>query len=221
MPKLDALANLRELARKQPEALVGFSGGKDSFAVLDLATRTFKRVVAFHFYHVPGLQVIEQQISVAKERWGVEVVYYPHRIFLSALRGCLYCDEPDWADTLPELTLRESYEWIMHDTGIPLILTGAKKSDSLARRRFLANTESWDDIVYPIRDWNKFDVLGYLAAQKIPLPPSSGGHTTGIGLDPASLCWLHDEHPEDFQRLLKWFPYAEAAVKRRDWYGVI
>ena len=44
--------------------------------------------------------------------------------------------------------------------------------------------------------------------------------TSGVGLDHASLCWLHDSHPEDFKKLLEWYPYAEACIWHREWYDV-
>ena len=31
---------------------------------------------------------------------------------------------------------------------------------------------------------------------------------------------LSDDHPEDFERLCRVFPYAGAVVQRRDWFGV-
>ena len=39
-------------------------------------------------------------------------------------------------------------------------------------------------------------------------------------LSTPALLWLHDYHPDDFQKLLRFFPYAEAVVKRRDWYDI-
>lgn len=220
MATFSTLDDLRKLAEIQPACLVGFSGGKDSLAVMDIATRTFKRVVAFHMYTVPGLRLVDRDINAMKERWNVPVVFYPHIAFLTALGTGLYGNEPEWSNDVPIPTLREMYDWIMHDTKIPLILSGAKKSDSMARRRFFANTASWDDIVYPIKDWNKFDVLSYLRAQKIPVPESSGVAQSRIDFSSPSLVWLHDEHPEDFVKLCEWFPYAEAAVKRHQWFGI-
>jgi hypothetical protein len=63
-------------------------------------------------------------------------------------------------------------------------------------------------------------VLAYLKINGIPVPDSSGGQATGVDLSTPSILWLYDNHPEDFQKLLQYFPLAEAAIKRRDEYGV-
>lgn len=216
----DTLTVLRDRARISDSCLVSYSGGKDSLAVLDLCSRAFKRVICFYMYLVPGLKVIDDQMTLARERWGVEVLFYPHRVFFQALQDGLYCKEGFWNDDLPMLSLREIYDWVILDTGIPQIATGAKASDSMARRRFFKNTESWDDIFYPLKGWNKHDVLAYCRAQRIPLPDAHAGNTTGVDLSTRSLLWLHDSYPDDFKRLCQWFPFAEAVVYRREWYGI-
>ena len=123
------------------------------------------------------------------------------------------------ARALPDFSIFDCYDVAMEETGIPLVVTGAKKADSLWRRRNLSKTRKRTSIVHPIKDWTKFDVLAYLEANKIPLPESSGHSATGIDLSTPSLLWLHDRHPEDFARLRQWFPHIDAVPARRDFYA--
>jgi hypothetical protein len=61
--------------------------------------------------------------------------------------------------------------------------------------------------------------LSYLKINNIPLPDSSGKNATGVDLSTPSILWLHDKYPDDFKKLLQFFPYAGAAVQRREYYG--
>jgi hypothetical protein len=58
-----------------------------------------------------------------------------------------------------------------------------------------------------------------MGVHKIPLPDSASGQKSGIGLAYREILWLHDEHPRDYQKLIKVFPLAEAVVWRRTFYG--
>jgi len=212
-----------EAARQSPAVLVGFSGGKESWAVLDLCCRTFQRVVPFHMYFVPGLRCVQEQMDRAKERYGVTVLYYPSVNLVTHVKNGDYCNTHYSYDDVPDVKLSDVYEWVRAETGVRLLALGMRKADSLSRRRIMARAGKQggtDDQLHPLADFTKWDVLAYLAVRKIPLPPSTGEATSGIGLTVPSILWLHDVYPDDFQKLLALFPFAEAVVRRREWYGI-
>ena len=70
------------------------------------------------------------------------------------------------------------------------------------------------EVHYPIRDWNKWDVLAYLKTQGI-----TSGEKFDIGLNSKILLWLARDHPQDFARVCEFFPFAESVVWRSRWYG--
>lgn len=218
-----ALLETRKLLEKEAassdKVLVSYSGGKDSLVILDLCLRHFKHVECFFMYLVPGLQCIEEVLDVARKRWGVTIHQYPHWLVAKVIANGAYCMNHISLDSLPEWKLRDVYTLAVADTGIGRIATGAKKSDSLWRRRNMS-TAKYAEVVYPIAEWSKLDVIGYLNTQGIPLPASSGRSATGIDLSTPSLLWLHDTFPDDFRRLCETFPFAESVVWRRKWYGV-
>lgn len=225
------LTTIRELeaaANKFGEVAVAYSGGKDSLVVMDLCRKTFPKVTAFFKHTVPGLEVEQVQVRFAKSRWGVDVLQYPHEKTFHWLRRGIYCDA---SNTLFEfdddkIPLKWAFARALELTGSPVVATGMKDSDGLKRRQFFANIRDggdpiWNRVIHPIRRWRKKDVLDYLRVNKIPLPETPENTVTfGVGLDPETLCWLHDKHPDDFARLERWFPYIGAAVKRRDWFGI-
>jgi 3'-phosphoadenosine 5'-phosphosulfate sulfotransferase (PAPS reductase)/FAD synthetase len=213
----DTLLVMQGLARESDIGLVGFSGGKDSLVVLDLACRVFKRVKAYHMYMIPGLDHIERQLDYARERFGVEIALYPHFALIDALRYGVYCDAED---DLSRFTIEDVYRLAMADAGGDFVMTGARRADSSWRRRSMGSYRGKrDHVVYPIQDWHKYDVLGYLKARNIPLPVNSGASATGVDLSTRSLIWLHDVYPDDFKKLLEFFPYAEASIWRDRFYG--
>jgi len=213
----DALHKMQQLASESDIGLVGYSGGKDSLVVLDLACRVFKQVKAYHFYFVPGLAHIERQLDFARERFGVEIAQYPHFTMVDALRAGVYRDA---VKDLPRYTVDDAYAAAMQDAGVDFVMTGARSADSSWRRRSMgANRGKRDHVVFPIQGWHKYDVLGYLKMRNIPIPVSSGASATGIDMSAKSLNWLHDVYPDDFQKLLEYFPYAEAAIWRERFYG--
>lgn len=221
------LETLRKLRERHASALVAFSGGKDSWVILDLARRSFERVEAFFMYLIPpvwdgrGLEVVETQLDKARAL-GVRVHQLPHWGLIRTLAAGALCEPPpNHARIIPDAwTIRDVYDSARAMSGIELVLTGAKASDSLWRRRTLAmGSMDHGEIAYPVKGWHKLDVLEYLRARHIELPSSSGRSATGVGLTEPSLLWLHREHPADFRKLCEWFPYAEAVVLRAQLFG--
>ena len=93
------------------------------------------------------------------------------------------------------------YKQAQDETGIDMVLTGAKEADSLWRRRMLNNSVRCLDVQHPLKKWSKYDVLLYLKAKAIPIPDNEGGNIGGIGLSTYSLLWLYDSHREDYLKI--------------------
>lgn len=215
---------LREAAKKHPRVLVSFSGGKDSSVCLDLAMRSgFTEVVPFFMYLVPGLSFVEKRLKWAESMYGVKIMQVPHWVGYSYIRQEVFCDRKYTMDDMPEVKLPELYAMVQMQTGINLILNGGKKSDGLWRKRFIWSVRNKASLMHPIDEWNKWDVYAYLKARNIPVPKESvdmGAKGAGVGLHPSSLLWIYDNHPDDFKKIEKVYPYVRAAVYRREWYGI-
>lgn len=210
---------LEAAARKTPAVCVAFSGGKDSLCVLDLCVRTFPRVEAFFMYFVPGLSFIEKQLEYARQRYHVTIRQYPHWAVVGAMQSGAFCPNHYRYDLL-EWKLHDVYSLAMFDSDTRLIATGAKRTDSLWRRKMLKSWGDRADVIYPCIGWNMFDILGYLKAQDIPLPDASGPVASGVDLATSELLFMYDHHPEDFAKIARCFPYIKAVVYRREWFGI-
>jgi phosphoadenosine phosphosulfate reductase len=219
------------LAKRADRVCVFYSGGKDSLVTLDLAVRVFgaSRVTGFFKFTVPDLEIEQAPIRWAEEKYGVQIVQAPKLYFFIWKWVGAFCDAtPALKRFLKrDPPLKWTIAWGMELTGCRHVLTGMKDSDGLKRRQFFANCRDsadsiWRGVHHPIRHWRKSDVLGWIQQHGLYRPPtySHRAATTGVGLNHKGLCWLHDEHPEDFRRLERWFPYIGACVARRDFYGV-
>ena len=126
---------LENIANLDNKILISYSGGKDSLIVLDLCSKIFKQVICFFMYLVPGIQICEQQIKYAEDRYKVQIIQYPHWLISHLLRNGIYCNPGFKNDDLPYLKPKDIYAIARQDTGFWPVATGMKKSDTLWRRR--------------------------------------------------------------------------------------
>lgn len=198
------------------DVIVSFSGGKDSLVVMDLAVQHARSVHAFFLELLP-LDVMDAQLAESEQRWGVPIRRLPHWLRFENQKTGAYCFH---ATDAPELRLNDLYAVVRKQTGAKLIVTGAKASDSLWRRRTGVAKFAGDDLKAPLWHWSKKDVLQYLRAKGIPQPEADARHNaTGIDLSYPSVLWLYDNYPDDFRKLERFYPFVGAIIKRREWYG--
>jgi PP-loop superfamily ATP-utilizing enzyme len=214
---LSSLAKVRE--QRGPLAIVGFSGGEDSRVVLDLATRTFDRVIGVFLELVPGLQCNEERLAIAGERWGVQVIRYPSPTFVRCRREGVFCFNGPETDNLPEWSSDMAWKLAMRETGAGCVLTGEKNADGMRRRRHIAHTAHDTSVCHPIMTWRKYDVRAYLNARKIPRPATHKGVSTDIDMSAPSMLWLDEHYPNDVETIERQFPFVRAAIYRDKWYG--
>lgn len=226
-PFLTAAKIFSDAALKHRKILVGFSGGKESLCVLDLCVKSgaFETIVPYHLYFFRDLEPTRRAVAFAKERYNLTTILYPGKLIFEALKGNLYRPANramhEFAK-LPKISSTHLRNLLSADTGIDLVATGHRKSDSLSRRRMFARMveKSKNADIYPLRDWTKWDVFAYLKSNNIEIPITHGGATSGVGLYADAILWLHDAFPEDYERIRRVFPFVSGLVYRRAHYGV-
>lgn len=233
-----AFDRLQRYATVHEAALVAFSGGKDSLAVLDMATRVFRRVACFYMYFIPDLACEEENLKIATERYKVPLRQYPRPSIIRNLKLGVFCDNTDAMINLPDITDADVYDQARQEFGIPLVLTGEKLSDAMGRGLHYKEKERKAreagelpedkqpvkrkdrDVMHPLAKWNKWHVLAYLKSREIPVPEGDGRNSASIDLTPQCVLWLHDKHPADYERMRRVFPYIPAIVERRRLYNI-
>lgn len=200
--------------------IISYSGGKDSLALVDLALKTGKRTVAFFMYSIPHLDSTKFICDYARERFGIDVFELPHWATSHDLREGRFRAR---AMNVPLLKVTDIERMARLKSGLRWIGVGYKKQDSLERRGMLTDwytkyggPANPDRGVYtPIDDWSHRDVRDYLAAHNIVVPSidKSGGQS-GITTAPHSMAWLREFWPDDYKRMLRYYPYAVAQADR-------
>jgi hypothetical protein len=149
----------------------------------------------------------------------VKIRQYPHWVVSRLLIAGIYCHPKSTYDKLPEIKVRQVYALAVKDCNTQVMMTGAKKSDSPWRRQTMVSEKQWW-ILTPLAQWNKYDVLSYLKQRNIPVPDAA--NTTKAGMDSSeyTLLWLHDRYPKDYERVRKFFPFVDAVVWRRKFFGI-
>jgi phosphoadenosine phosphosulfate reductase len=214
------LNELRDRAAKHDAVLVCYSGGKDSLVVLDLCTRVFSRVVALHLPFIPGMPWSVEMIDYAKSRWGVEVVQAPSPTLIQAVANGIYRISHHRYNEIKDIGFRNTYHAVADDLGIDCIATGAKRIDSFRTMGKPDGADTGEKLFCPIYRWRTAEVIAYLAANGIMMPSSDGRRSSGFDLTTPNILWMHDERPQDYEYVRKFFPLVEAVVKRREFYGV-
>lgn len=208
--------------------LMAFSCGKDSIGAWLACRPHFRRIVPFHMYLVPGLKFVERSLRYYEEFFGTPIIRVPHpslyrmlnQFVFQAPQNCAVIEAANLAD----FEYHEIYTQIRAREGLSntaYAASGVRAVDSPYR---LVAIKRYGPInhkkrhFYPIWDWRKPRLLDELRRAKIMLPPDYrvfGRSFDGVDyrfLDPIRRTW-----PDDYARILQFFPLAEVEIKRREY----
>lgn len=200
--------------------LVGFSGGKDSTACLDLCFRYFKNVQPFFMYIVPDLEFQERTLRYYEKRYHTEIIRVPHFMLAEFMRYGSF----RWPDfDVPIVNTVELYNYLREKTGIYWICAGERIADSIIRRAMIKNSSSIDTKrgrFYPLAYWNVAQVRSYNKQRKLPL--SLENKVLGYSfrsLQSGDLMDIKKYFPEDYEKIKDMFPLIDASLKYGEFYG--
>lgn len=221
----DARAMLTRLRDEQgvKAIIAACSGGKDSLVVLDLCADVFPEVHGFFLWYVKGLACEETHLKAAERRHGITIHRLPNptlsaELRISHLRRISQATE----QAIPRTLRWNDIERVMRArTGADWFAYGHRITDSLQRRGMLKTRQGLLEKqrrIYPIWDWKPAEVVSYLRAAGIAVPPMYGsGKARTSGVYPGSvdcLLFLKEHYPEDFRKVCEVFPFATAMIAR-------
>lgn len=211
---------VKTMAKVTREAIVAFSGGKDSCVTLDICARFFDRIVPFFMYQIPGMSFQEKTLRIYEQRYGLEIVRIPHFETSEFLRYGTY-RPPDY--DVPIVSLNDVYAYLRAKTGIWWICAGERIADSTVRRAMIKHSGSIDEKrgrFFPLAYWNRRDVMEYLRLKRLYVGEESkklGGSFSDIS--GKTLLTVKRYWPDDYEKVKRIYPLCEAAVKREAEYG--
>ncbi len=221
MPSRD----IRESLRSAP-VLLAFSAGKDAIASWLALLDSGVTVVPYYMYYVPGnLDFITRTLDQFEDRFTTEIKRYPHPSIYRWLNRLVF-QPPERCATieaarLPEPTFEQMLDLIRADLGLPVdtwVADGVRATDSIVRRVSIKRhgpMKTTSHKVSAIWDWQKAEVLDAIESAGIELPVDYDWFGRSFdGLDKRFLEPLSRHAPDDYQRILGWYPLAEMELIR-------
>jgi len=215
---LEVISAVRQ---KSDRAILFYSCGKDSIAMLDLIAPHFKEVVCVFMYFVKNLDHINRFIRFSKAKYpNATFIELPHWNLSWIIREGVYCKSDE---TVKTLKLSDIVTAAKQKTGIGYCFLGMKQSDSLNRRLMLRGYDiqainEKSGMVYPLSKWSNNDVVNYIRFKKLPEPIrySNNKKSQGLGFDIDVFLYLRKHYPNDLAKILKQYPLSESILFEYD-----
>ncbi|WP_312208300.1 phosphoadenosine phosphosulfate reductase family protein [Empedobacter sp.] len=204
---------IRTIRQKSNRAILFYSGGKDSIALLDLMAKEFEEVVCIFMYFVKDLEHVNKYIRFSQAKYSnVKFIEVPHWILSQIHRSGMFCVP----QKIRLIKLKDVIEAMKIKTGIQYAFIGEKKADNMNRRIKLRQYEleaiSTTNNVYPLSNWRDGDVLTYIEKNKLPKPINYGkkkNRSVGVFFDTDVFVWLRQNYPDDLEKILKAYPLSQ------------
>lgn len=215
---------VQQVKKVSPTVLLSFSCGKDSIAAwLRLAQAGFE-VIPMYQYYIPDLEFVDVSLKYYEKFFKTKIIRVPHPLFYNLLRHGVF-QTPARARALeacaiPEVTGRDLRTFVKEDHNIPDGFTamGIRAFDGVARYlMFKTHGAIFEKskTFYPIFDWKKDDLLTCFRKAKIKLPIDYKLFGRSFeGPRYLYLTAIRKHFPEDYKRILYWFPLAELELLR-------
>jgi predicted phosphoadenosine phosphosulfate sulfurtransferase len=208
--------------------MLGFSGGKDSVAAWLVLREHFKRVVPIFHYWIPDLEFVNQGLHYFEKFFSEKIVRLPHPCFAQMIQAGAY-QPPDrypvceWWN-IEKATFREQADWVAEDMKLPSrwMAVGIRAADSVIRRKVF-QARGFVDLnqqkFFPIGNLKKDDLIHLFRTSGVKLSPEYSVMGRSFdGLNSLYLEPVRKYFPQDFRKILDWFPLAEAELIRREIY---
>jgi len=208
--------------------LLSFSGGKDSLGAWIELERYFSRIVPVYMYLIPDLAFVEREMAYFEDRFETRIIRMPHPSLYRCLRHFIFVP-PERCRFIEEFNpvpfdYDDVFSIVKQDAGLPddtYTAIGVRQEDSLNRWTSIKQHGAANEkrrTFFPIYDWKKDRLLREIRGRGIKLPESYRLFGRSFdGLDYRFLKPIHDHYPDDYQRILEWFPLAELELKRMEY----
>ena len=214
-------------------AILAFSTGKDSIAAWLHLRRYFKKIVPYYCYLVPGLSFVEDSLAYYEDFFGTHIYRLPHKGLLKWISAGVD-QPPNRIAIINDMLYVEDYgdaeigEIIRSCARLPeaaYVANGVRMADSPFRRIAIMQHGAInhnEKRFYPVYDWKKADIIKALddANIKLPVDYKLFGRTFD-GTDYRFIKPMREYFPDDYQKVLDWFPFCELEIARREGIGQI
>lgn len=207
------------------ETMVAFSCGKDAIAAWLSVRDHFDSVHPYYLYLVPGLEFVEESLTRYERFFGSKIRRLPHPSLHRWLNAGVF-QPPERMLVieqagLPDHSYRDIRTVMIEDHGLPdhcLVADGVRAADSPLRRVAIMThgpVSINQGRYHPIWDMRKDDLIALFRKHGVKLPVDYELFGRSFdGIDLRFLLPLKRHRPDDYKRILEWFPLAELEVFR-------
>lgn len=212
-----------------PRVILSFSRGKDAIACWLKLREHFDEVVPYFLYSVPGVQFVEESLDYYERFFGTKITRLPHPSLYRKLTEHVF--QPPERMGLGKMTrLRTRYDYadveevVRRKFGLDAAwgAVGIREVDSVMRRLQIRKNGPLQHSrrsFFPIYDWKAEFLREQLTKSGVKLPVDYrlfGRSWDGLQWD--YLEPIRREFPDDYERIVRWFPLAPAVLKKRKFY---
>ena len=225
---LSGPATIAAVRETTDTVLLSFSGGKDSLAAW-LKLREHFRVVPVFLYRVPGLRFVDEKLEEYEGQFGTHIIRLPHpssyrmlgEMVFQPPENCAVIEElglPEFRYTYDDLFQLVREEWRLPET--TWVATGVRSADSPNRRASINRYGSTREarkppVMFPVHDMRKDELVQLIRSSGVKL--SVDYKLFGRSFDGIDLRYLYplaEHYPDDFRRILDFFPLADLELFR-------
>ena len=225
--RIDGVTPSAELRRglAGQTVLLAFSRGKDSLAAWLALRDAGVTVIPYHLYLIPGLSWVEESLAYYEQWFATPIINLPHPSLYRWLRNLMFqppercrvieaarIQVPDYATI--NAMLREHYQ-LPEDAWV---CDGVRAADSPNRRTAIASYGPVNQQIRTMKvvwDWRKQHVYDTVNIAGVKLPPDYALFQRSFdGLDRRFLGPIRRTYPDDYARILEWFPLADLELYR-------
>jgi 3'-phosphoadenosine 5'-phosphosulfate sulfotransferase (PAPS reductase)/FAD synthetase len=228
---LNGIDACKQVRARTDTCFLGFSAGKDSVATWLRLREFFPKVVPIFHYWLPDLEFVKKTLNYYEEYFQTRIVRLPHPGLSQMLRyGSFQPPERyqicEWWG-LDDADFREQCDFVAEDHGIDpanaWLAVGLRSADSVRRLMFFQKYGTVNERLckfYPIAEYRKPDLIAAFEAARIKLAPEYAmmpRSFDGITID--YLRAIKENFPQDYARIVDWFPMVECEFYRAEVYN--
>jgi hypothetical protein len=219
---------IAEIRKQTDTILLAFSCGKDAIAAWLELRKHFTRIVPYYMYLVPDLEFVEKSLRYYESVFGCHIYRLPHPSLYRMLNRMLF-QAPENCAIIENAGLRafsyhDAQQALRDDLDLPAecyVASGVRAADSPIRRLSIQQHGAINrktQQFFPVWDWRKDQLISELRCAKICLPADYRVFGRSFdGVDYRFLAPMKHYFPDDYARVLRWFPLAEVELKRREY----
>lgn len=227
----------QEYAAKDEKIILSFSRGKDSIsawlAMLNSGIKP-ENIVPVYYYRIPGLQFTADSLDYFEQTFQTRIIRMPHPSLFRMWNEMIF-QPPNRsgiieAADMPTPSYQDIEQLLREDLKLPdstYVATGVRAADSIQRRTFIKKSGPITHAkkrVAIVWDWTKGECYDYIEKCGVELPvdyelfatSQRRSGRTFDGLAAQFLGPIRDNLPEDYERILEWFPLADLDLFRNE-----